>query len=322
MKTSLKLLMLAAVLTLSSCHHKDLIYDQGMRTKVEVVFDWTDAPDANPESMGAYFYPLEGGASLRYIFTGRDGGDITIPLAGYCALGMNTDDTDWAVTSYTDDIDRFETSTAKVSRLEAYSIPARSLPRARGTEDEELVATPGMLWSARKDDIRLDDGKESHTIVFRPEEAVCHYTVEVEDVKNIEYAHGATIDGTLSGMSRSFIHGSASPSETAATMPFTLKADQAQSMLQSNFLTFGESPSAKNSHILTIYLCLSDGSCHFYTYDVSDQIHNAPDPRHVLIRVSGLEIPVPLASPAAGFAPDVNDWVSQNIDLPMQTSNN
>lgn len=53
------LLMMAELL--SSCEHKDLCYDHPHRQNVEVMFDWSADPDANPATMSLYLYPEEGG---------------------------------------------------------------------------------------------------------------------------------------------------------------------------------------------------------------------------------------------------------------------
>ena len=41
---------------LTSCEHKDLCYDYPHRQNVEVTFDWSEAPDANPSTMSLYLY--------------------------------------------------------------------------------------------------------------------------------------------------------------------------------------------------------------------------------------------------------------------------
>lgn len=316
MKTALKLAACAAImLATASCHHKDLIFEHAGSADVEVVFDWRNAPDANPESMALYMFDNSDGSSLRYIFPGRDGGIIRIPSGNYDGLGLNSDDNDWAVMRSSSDIETFETSTPDATSLSAYGLASRALPRAEGTDDERMASTPGMLWSNRQDNIDLPVSTSRKIITLYPEEAVCHYTVDIEDVQNIEYIHGGEIDGTLSGMSESFMHGRNEASDTHVTMPFTLTVDEATKSLHSEFLTFGESPDTRYPHKLTAYLFLSDGSKWYYIFDAGDQIYNAPDPHHVHIVLRGLTIPKPLTG--GGFNPDVGDWQPEYIDLTM-----
>ena len=75
-------------------------------------------------------------------------------------------------------------------------------------------------------------------------------------------------------------------------------------------------PSARKTHTLTVYAVLSDESKWYYTYDVTDQIHSAPDRRDVHIVLDGLPLPKPIVN-GGGFQPDVDDWQSVNVDIEM-----
>ena len=308
----------------TSCHHKDLCFDHIHDYQVNVVFDWRNAPDGNPESMALYMFDRGetsqtiAGGSLRYIFSDRYGGQIRIPFGYYDGLCMNSDNTDWAHFRHTDDVDNFEIYTQEVEQLTAYGLPTRSIPRAEGTEDERVVAAPGMAWSSRSDSIALpltDDISTVRTITLYPEEIVCHYTVDVLDVDNISYVSNTEIDGTLSGMAEGYLHGRRCATDNHITLPFTLDVDRDARTLHSEFLTFGECGNTSHSHTLTIYMYLTDNSKWYYTFDVTDQVKNAPDPRHVHIVVRGLPLPKPL-SHGGGLRPDVEDW--QTVEVPMQ----
>lgn len=50
-----------AVLSLTSCEHKDLCHDSLHVVNVKVVFDWRNAPGATPETMRLYLFPVRGG---------------------------------------------------------------------------------------------------------------------------------------------------------------------------------------------------------------------------------------------------------------------
>lgn len=84
---------LAAMLLplLTACEHKDLCYDHPHSANVEVVFDWTEAPDAHPATMSLYLYPEDGSEPMRYEFTKREGGTIVVPEGVYDALCINSD---------------------------------------------------------------------------------------------------------------------------------------------------------------------------------------------------------------------------------------
>ena len=308
------MLSVAAALIFSSCDHKDLCSEHVQAIDVEVVYDWRNAPDAEPESMELFLYDTKTNESTRFNFQGRDGGPIRLEKGQYDAIGFNSDLTDWARFRSTSDESTFEIYTDDANELSAYSLDAMAVPRAESTEHERIASTPGMLWNDHIENISIKSDGGKQVITLYPEEAVCHYTVTVRDIRNAQYLHGTELDGTLSGMAESYLHAQKMASDTHVTMPFVMYSTDGQT-LQSSFLTFGESPSTKNPHILTIYMILSDGSKWYTTYDVSDQIYNAPDPKHVDIVVSGLTLPKPLSN--GGFVPDVHDWQDVQVDIKM-----
>lgn len=50
----------AALLLLAACDKKELCYEHPHNALVQVEFDWTEAPKANPATMSLYLFP-EGG---------------------------------------------------------------------------------------------------------------------------------------------------------------------------------------------------------------------------------------------------------------------
>lgn len=303
-----------AALALTGCNHKDLCFDHTHTLDVEVVYDWRNAPEAQPASMELYLYDVSTNASTRFNFQGRDGGPIRLEKGTYDAIGFNSDLTDWARFRNTADESTFEIYTDDAAVLSAYGLEALAVPRAETTEHERIASTPGMIWNDHIENVTIKSDAGKQVITLYPEEAVCHYTVTVLDIENAQYLNGSELDGTLSGMSESYLHGQKTASDSRVTMPFVLYSTDEQT-LTSSFLTFGESPTTKYPHILTIYMILSDGSKWYTTYDVSDQIYNAPDPKHVDIVVSGLKLPKPISS--GGFVPNVNDWQDIQVDIKM-----
>lgn len=313
-RTMLPVASLAAVL--SACEHKELCFDHTHLISVEVEFDWSLAPEADPASMAAYFFSDKGDEE-RFVFTDNRGGRIMIPFGNYNGIGTNNDNTDWAGLRNESDIETIETYTAGTEVLAGNGFETYSLPRARGAEDEHFISSPGMMWSARTDNIRLQITDTLGHVVFTPSEAICHYKVIINDVENLKYLHGSAIDATLTGMSEGFLHGSQQATDTHATLPFTLAADpDSPNTLETSFLTFGESPAQHYPHYLTVYLRLTDGTKWYSTFDVTRQIQTAEDPHNVTIVVSGLKLPSPILHDE-GLHPDVNDWQTIEVDLDM-----
>lgn len=317
MKDMIRLLMILMLsATLAGCRHKDLIDEEVPTGEPEIVFDWSLVPTANPASMSAYLYEHESENPIRFEFAGRNGGKVRIPAGLYSGMAMNSDDTDWAKLRNNTDIDHFEVYTGDAEALISSGISTRSLPRSASAADENIVKSPGLFWAARSNNLWLAVADEDKKFIFYMDEAVSHYTVDVVEVKNMENLEGKSVDGTISGMSAGWLPGKTRASDTHATFPFLLTADKKNNSFHAEFLTFGENPQHEYPHELLIYLILADGSKRYYTFDVADQVHKAPDPRHVHIVVKGLSLPDHVSG-GGGFDPDVNDWQEENVDIQM-----
>lgn len=317
--TITRLLLLAALaMSASSCRHKDLyMLDEPSTQHIVVQFDWRNAPDANPESMAMYLYDSDYLNPRRYIFNNRFGGETKVTFGTHHALCLNADNTNWAHLGYTENHRTFQISTLDADRLSGQGLQASALPRAKSAESERMACTPLMAWGSSTSDINIIPKNGTDTIKFYPDELVCHYTVDIYDVDNLDGVNSTSIDAGLSGMAEGMNVARNIGTDNTVTMAFTLSTVSNQNALHGEFLTFGECENTHANHFLTIYTILVDGSKWCYTYDVTGQITNAPDPRHVHIVVRGLPLPQP--PPGGGGAalkPDVNDW--QIIDIHLQ----
>ena len=311
-------LMSASLALLSGCHHKDLDMFSTEVSELYVRFDWRDAPDANPASMALYLYDENGATPIRYIFDNKDGGEIHSTFGLHHAICINSDNTDWARIRHLEDIENMEIYTQDAATLTQQGLRSASVPRAEGTESERVAATPGMLWSNRQNDINLVKHSGRQVITMYPKEVVCHYTVDVLNVKNLSEVVAETVDATISGMAEGYNHGADKATDTPVTMTFTLLSDPEADTLHGEFLTFGECAYTQKQHYLSLYLLLNDGTKWYKTFDVTNQVAEAPDPRHVHIIVSGAELPKSTGNPGSIFETDVNGWVTENIDLDMK----
>lgn len=310
------IILLALPAMLAGCRHKDLSDELFLNSRINVVFDWRNAPDADPSAMGFYLYDGHGTNPLRFIFQNKTGGTIRVPSGTYHSLCLNADLNDWAVFDGEDDINGYAISTTDATDLTLLSLPTRAIPRAEGAESERMARTPGMLWADRVNDIYLPASYEDKTITLYPEEKVCHYTVDIYDSGDVSLFNGG-IDATLSGMAEAYNIGTDTPTEVTVTHPFRLTPDLAEKSLHAEFLTFGET-SGQPAHSISMYILTADGTYWHGTVDVSAQVHRAPDPRHVHIIIRGLDLPHPgdHSSPMI-VVPDVEDWQSVNITLHM-----
>ena len=306
----------AAVLAAAtSCEHKELCYDHSDAVDVEVVFDWCNAPDASPESMSLYLFPAGGGEALRYEFTDCRGGMIRVPVGGYEALCLNSD-TENVTYRSAERRETFEVTTRTadlLSGLSVLGVLSDGVPRVDGTESERVILPPDMLWSDCAESVELKPTVGTPTVTLSPE--MCRYTVEIRNAANLKYVSG--ISGSLSSMAESLYPGVGCDAtcKTGATIPFDAAVSADKSTVTGELFAFG-CPSARKTHTLTVYAVLSDESKWYYTYDVTDQIHSAPDRRDVHIVLDGLPLPKPIVN-GGGFQPDVDDWQSVNVDIEM-----
>ncbi len=303
--------------SLTSCRHKYLYMEEPMSSALEVVFDWREAPEADPASMAMYLYDNDGTSPIRYIFDNRKGGEIKAPFGTRHAICINADNTSWARLRKSENISSLEISTPDADDFSARSASTSSLPRAEGTENERLATTPYMLWGSRMNNIAIVPHTGTDTITLYPHEAVCHYMVDIYDVDNLDGVQSGSVDATLSGMAEGYCFGNDKGTDTPVTMVTSLKANASEDNLHGEFLTFGECATTTAQHYLTVYMILKDGSKWWHSFDVTDQVTDAPDPHHVHIIVRGLPLPEPPSGEGTSLRPDVNEWQPVNIGLQM-----
>lgn len=306
-----------AALSLTSCRHKDLYMEEEMASQLQVVFDWSNAPDADPESMALYLYEEDGHTPMRFIFSNKTGGLIKSPFGTRHAICLNADNTDWARMRNHENIESLEIYTQDAEAIGSRADDATTVPRPEGTENERIAATPGMLWGCRTNDIKIVPHDGMQTITMYPQEVVCHYIVDVYDVKNLEDVESSAVDATLSGMAEGYCHGRQSATDNTVSMKVNLTGNAEEQNLHGEFLTFGECPNTVAKHYLTLYMVLTDGSKWYHSFDVTDQVTKAPDPTHVHIIVRGLDLPEPPKEGSTELTTDVNEWQAVNIGLKM-----
>lgn len=325
------------VAALTACDHKELCYDHPHSTQVDVVFDWTYAPDAEAnnevEGMCLWFYPIDGRntAPIYVKLKGMKGGKVEIPTGRYHVLYYNNDyeqvlfrgkEQFFTHECYTRDANLFESITGVRS--------SSGVPRAEGTENERTVLTPEMMWGNNARDVNITenrieyrftrDGETEETIItndekrflLMPHEQVCTYTYEIINVENLKYV--TQLSAAISGMSGSVFCAEERLTEECVTLPLEAKSDGV-STITGEFHTFGHYELNKERHILTLYVWYEDGSKYYYTNDVTDQVDNAADKRNVHIVIDGLKLPKPIVN-GGGLQPDVNEW--ETVDVPIE----
>lgn len=343
------LLMILLAVVMDSCRHKDLMTQYRLMTRIRLNFDWSDAPDADPEGMCVFFYPVDEPElpMRRYDFSGRDGGEIEIAVGKYRVVCYNNDTEQIQFRG----IDKFDTH-------EAYTLPSsvfapiygnttREAPRAPGTEAEDVVDTPDMMWGCSSVDMTITTrgvelaptpptpapAKRStiglasyrapeyrsvqlvspNELTLFPHKQICTYTYEISDVKNLKYV--SQMCASLSGMSPHMRLAGEYRSSVPSTIPVRASGNGLSS-ITGRFYTFGDDYEVEDLHKMVLYVWFDNGEKYYYTFDVTKQIHNAPDRLHVHLQLRGLEFPQPISS-GSGFKPNVDNWDEIEEDIIM-----
>ncbi len=279
--------------------------------KVEIVFDWSKVMNPQAKTMGLYIFS-EDHDMMDYWFNNPNGGTIRTYGGRHTMICHSNDDPYGHHIRNQHAHEEMEIFTGDTEMLLGQGISTRGIPRAPGTEQEPLRSTPSMIYGTHDKDIRLQISSLPQTVTLYPEEFVCHYSVEFVNVKNIKSAT-VNIDATISSLAGGYYPGKMAQSSESVSHPFTLTADLENNSLYSEFYTFGVPAGAAKPHMICVYVALKNRNGNSYTFDVSDQVNNAEDPRHVRIQIAGLELPEipddPPTPPAqGGVSIEIDSW--------------
>ena len=315
------MLMGAAFMISEGCSHKDLNEDAPttIADNVEVIFDWSKTPAKEAKTMVLYLYSDEH-EMMDYRFNNPDGGLIRTYGGQHTAVCHSNDDPYGHHLRNQHSHGDIEIFTDETAVLVGQGISTGGIPRAKGTEDEPLRNTPSMIYGAQNPDVFLKVSALPQRLLLYPEELICRYTVEFADVENLKSAD-VRIDGTISSLAGGYYPGRMATTSEAVSHTFTLTADLERNTLESSFLTFGIPQGEELPHKICLYIAMKNRSGAFYTFDVSDQVNKAPDPRNVNIRIFGLKLPdIPDDPPGppqgeGGISIEVDTWDTYHFDL-------
>lgn len=308
---------------LTSCVHRDIEYELTGAVYLDVVFDWSNEPEANPETMSLYLFPTDGKETQRYEFIGREGGTIRVLPGTYDVICLNSDVLDINFNG-TDLHSSFELTTNPLNSLvfdPLNSVRSFELPRAPGAENEPLSGQPPLMWASSVTTFELFDHKDSkrrsgnQELRLYPDRIVDTYVVTIKKITNIDLVN--SISATISGMSSGYLPGSGTPNSSLVTLPVALSVNREQAAAEGSFLTFGHCPNSQKKHKLMVYVIRNDRSKYFFEFDVSELAHYPPDENNVHhIDVELLDVPSSGSGNISGN-PTVSDWHTVNINLNM-----
>ena len=323
------------------CRHKDLCLHHPHEVVLKVEFNWQNAPQANPQGMCVFFYPVEGGRPVRYDFKGTAGGEIELTVGQYNVVCYNND-TEAILFSYSDDFAKHNAYTREGGLFEpVYGSAAAPRIMASGSEEERIVITPEMLWGCATFDVEITDTgisytcipysseienyvyvtREEHIITLYPTDYICHYSYEIRDVSNIKYA--SQMCASISGMAGGVTFATGEVYKESVTLPLPATIMQESATVYGEFLTFGHSLSNPDPHKMLLFVWMNNGDKFYFgegseKFDVTSQIHNAPNPKRVHLIIEGLDLPKPIMN-GGGYKPSVDDWEIVWDDINMGT---
>ncbi|MDE7421663.1 MAG: DUF5119 domain-containing protein [Muribaculaceae bacterium] len=317
---ALCLLIFSLLLLSEGCTLKELNDDAPttIADNVEVVFNWSKSPSKEAQTMVVYLYSTKH-EMMDYRFNNPDGGIIRTYGGAHTAVCHSNDDPYGHILRNEHSHDEIEIFTDDTGVLVGQGISTRGIPRAKGTEEEPLRNTPSMIYGTQDRDVNLKVSALPQKLELYPEELVCRYSVEFADVENLKSAD-VRIDATISSLAGGYYPGRMTPNSEAVSHTFTLKADLERNTLSSEFYTFGVPEGEERGHKLCLYIALKNMTGGFYTFDVTDQVNKAPDPRNVSIKIYGLKLPEIPDEPLppqgeGGVSIELDSWDTYHFDL-------
>lgn len=316
MKQSCILLVSGVLLLCTSCKHKDL--DFGSMVQVIINYDWSHCPDASPLSMRLMAF-IHGTQPEPYPSEGSQGVTIALPINTYDFIAYNSD-TEVLITSgatWRDyEISCMKTVLEKTAKMFANT---RAVPKAKGTEDEDVIFEPDPLWYSSASAVTLTaNGRNSYTLPMK--EGTHNYVFQIDNVTNLDQVVDMVI--TVSGFSASLYPAIEECSDTHCVIPFKAYKNGSSS-IKGTVRAFGHCPDPQqlHSHKLTLYMELDNGTKWYYTSDITDGMH---DEDHIDggtgktdIPIVLPELPIPERFNAGGLQPSVEEWQEIEIKVPL-----
>ena len=287
-----------------ACQYQQSLYPEYVgekRCPVEVSFDWSDCPEAAPQSMSLYLFPADGSHYTRHEFAGRDGGQIFISPGYYAAVAVNSDN---------EQIKVINEGIPDSFRLVLRNSNALSSVSTQSGEDEQICPAPGPLWIAWISQVEISDDR----LIVKMSEAFCRCSVDVRRITNPEVVR--SVRAVLSGTNSALSFDGSMYESVPVSLLFDFDPVGSDGSVAGHLLTFGHCgvgrtrASAALSHRMTLEFTLCDGSTRYKTVDVTDQVHTQPiEHCHLVID----SITVPLNVSDSGIDLTVSDW--NEVDL-------
>lgn len=316
MSTILRLFMyIALLLPLMGCEHRELCYDHSHWLDLTFEFDWSDAPDAAPQTMVVYLFPVDGSLPHRYEFGYCDKAVVRAPAGIYNAVAINGG-TETLVergkTFETFDVASVDDALlSPMTRFTSVGSSSENVPRFDATADEPVRKSPDRLWSDTRRQVNIEVMNGPQTVRFKPKESTVRYNIILKGTEKI--SGSLEVCASLSTMAESFSPYLGKCSGIEVTVPVALHM-QGNDSFEGSADFFGHCPKGNDGtrHILTVYTSTKK----YFHFDVTDQMHAGGDSGEITIVVS--DIPFPNPDEGTGMQPEVSGWddvINSDIDM-------
>ncbi len=300
----------------SSCSQRELCYDHSHYSPVNVVFDWSRCPDAEPSTMVVWFFPVDGGAGRRYEIipggdTSRGGSEFNTVLkvapGSYRVICHNGE-----TENNLEDGDTFFN----------YRIHTRDdvllSPLNRGDDapcpdgcDTQPVKTEASTLYAHTYPVEVTvapSAAEPVEIRFVPEEVTSVWHISITGIVNL--VPGVEASGVVTGAAECWSHFSEAPGGVEVMVPFSLHPCGTD-CLKGTVTLFGVREKTGIPHKLRVYTSYM----YYYDFDVTDQVEEASDSHNIDITLEGIRLPDPQGG---GMSPGVSDWgETEDVEIKM-----
>lgn len=279
------LYILLPVLCLVGCSQRDLCYDHSHDTSVKIEFDWSEAPDATPATMVVYFFPTDNSHYTRVELTGGTSGfnaTVKVPVGTYRVVCHNgeTENNEERGKLFSD----YHLTTYDTGLLAPLG-RASNAPQPDETENQPVRAQASTLYSYTVPEPVVLEPSASKTIIIRPQRSTIIINVTIDNVQNI--TPEVEFCGVISGLAESWYPSTEGPGGGEVIVPLVLFPD-GDNRLRGSMEVFGDNAPHDIRHKFRLYTSQK----YYYDFDVTDQIHSAPDLHNVSITLSGVKLPV------------------------------
>lgn len=287
---------------LSGCKNKELCPQCEQEAGVEIKFDWSNIKKI-PEGMTVLFYNMQN--ELVYTLNNvPTAGEMIHINAGTYRVACYNNDSEYVQWH---DIPNMDSLYVETRESDALTVSDK-------LSNQDLVENPDYIFGdiIQKKEL-LAYSNQTQIVVLKPKSLLCHYTYSINNIVNAAYIEKTS--ATLSGLSQRYYLSHPEHQIGTIIMPFEDNQNlDKQHMCIGSMLNFGESSMLNNHNYLTLYIWSKGGNFRA-TFDVTNQVMNAPDPKNVHIVIDTKLVVPPPISGGDGLEPTVDEWEDVYYDI-------